>query len=399
MTFIPSAAEHGCDLGGRHRRHRARAAGRRRPYPATASSSRGTWSSTAHRHIIVNDPAHGIYRVKLDIPNATSAKCQVLDHARQVTREEAGAGREQGLRRRQGRRLRRDRALPHRPGQEGHRRRQGRRQAGHRVGRLRPGLRLRVHRAGQGRDYDSDGVPTESDPDSDCGGCDDGDEDENGDGHRTGEETWNFDSKDDVCGDLSGTITWTLDETRERPGDEHATSHDSVTLNVRFDEKDGEWVDAGRRTPGTAARSIDRTRATTTRRSATATSTTTRARRPGASAFEGVARVEHLRRRASATPTRSTSSSWVAGAPDPQGDRDADERRQRQGWCELVPSDSTQGGGSTLDSAAEWGQMPRCLNYDESVLGKISEGRQDRDVRLQKHARTRSRGGDHGPRR
>ena len=41
-------------------------------------------------------------------------------------------------------------------------------------------------------------------------------------------------------------------------------------------------------------------------------------------------------------------------------------------WCELVPSDYTQGGGSTLDSQAEWGQVPRCINYDEAVIGKIS---------------------------
>ena len=63
-----------------------------------------------------------------------------------------------------------------------------------------------------------------------------------------------------------------------------------------------------------------------------------------------------------------------------------------EAWCgELVPSDSTQGGGSTADSAAEWTQLPRCLNYDEWMLGKISEGRQDRDVQLQTARRTRSR--------
>ena len=39
-------------------------------------------------------------------------------------------------------------------------------------------------------------------------------------------------------------------------------------------------------------------------------------------------------------------------------------------WCELVPSDYTQGGGSTLDSQAEWGQVPRCLNYDEAVSAR-----------------------------
>ena len=63
------------------------------------------------------------------------------------------------------------------------------------------------HRTTQGRDFDGDRVPTESDPDSDGGGCTDGDEDEDLDGHWGDKETWNFDDKDDVCGDLSGTIT------------------------------------------------------------------------------------------------------------------------------------------------------------------------------------------------
>lgn len=51
-----------------------------------------------------------------------------------------------------------------------------------------------------GRDFDSDGIPTERDPDSDTGGCLDGEEDTNLDGHRTGSETWNFDVSDDSCG-------------------------------------------------------------------------------------------------------------------------------------------------------------------------------------------------------
>ena len=64
-----------------------------------------------------------------------------------------------------------------------------------------------------GRDYDFDGIPTELDPDSDRGGCRDGEEDKNLDGHRAERETWNFDTQDDgaSCGGWRGTITstWT----------------------------------------------------------------------------------------------------------------------------------------------------------------------------------------------
>jgi hypothetical protein len=58
-----------------------------------------------------------------------------------------------------------------------------------------------------GRDYDSDGLPTELDPDSDEGGCLDGREDVNQNGHRDDPETWNFDGDDDRCSGWRGTIT------------------------------------------------------------------------------------------------------------------------------------------------------------------------------------------------
>ena len=48
-----------------------------------------------------------------------------------------------------------------------------------------------------GRDYDSDGIPTERDKDSDEGGCLDGIEDANGNGHRDQPERYNFDGDDD----------------------------------------------------------------------------------------------------------------------------------------------------------------------------------------------------------
>ena len=60
-----------------------------------------------------------------------------------------------------------------------------------------------------GRDWDSDGVPTERDKDADDGGCFDGEEDKSGDGHRNGTERWNFDIDDDTCLHYHMTITWT----------------------------------------------------------------------------------------------------------------------------------------------------------------------------------------------
>ena len=68
--------------------------------------------------------------------------------------------------------------------------------------------------ANPGRDFDGDGIPTEVDPDSDAGGCQDGREDTNVNGHRDQGETWNFDAQDDKCfgwrGTMTGTYEWHL---------------------------------------------------------------------------------------------------------------------------------------------------------------------------------------------
>lgn len=77
-------------------------------------------------------------------------------------------------------------------------------------------IRTRTVQAGQlfprprdtGRDLDGDGKAMERDPDSDDGGCDDGEEDINGNGRRDPGETSNFDKADDPtvapgeCGEL-----------------------------------------------------------------------------------------------------------------------------------------------------------------------------------------------------
>lgn len=61
-----------------------------------------------------------------------------------------------------------------------------------------------------GRDFDRDGLAPERDPDSDNGGCLDGDEDTDLDGiFRATDETWNFRADDDPCRPLSGGLQWT----------------------------------------------------------------------------------------------------------------------------------------------------------------------------------------------
>lgn len=65
-----------------------------------------------------------------------------------------------------------------------------------------PGLNIR------GRDYDNDGIASELDPDSDNGGCKDGEEDLNGNGEWAANETDNFDATDDFCGSLQGNLSY-----------------------------------------------------------------------------------------------------------------------------------------------------------------------------------------------
>lgn len=186
------------------------------------------------------------------------------------------------------------------------------------------------------------------------------------------EETWNFDSKDDVCGDLSGTITWTLHETRDGPRDEHETSHDVVTLSVRFDEVDGEWVDSGSSYVWNGSSQFDTNPGDDPKagycNELHKTTTTT-----GGGAFE-TSLASSIWVDVAAESDEVYVSSWVAGVLN--GHKETGTLMSDGGpnrWCELVPSDYTQGGGSTLDSQAEWGQIPRCPNYSESVMGTIGK--------------------------
>ncbi len=235
------------------------------------------------------------------------------------------------------------------------------------------GYALKPGAGNRGRDFDGDNKPTELDPDSDHGGCLDGDEDTNGDGRRADKETWNFDAADDICGDLSGTITWTRHETYDDPDSTaHGTSDDVVTLNVRFDEEDGQWVDAGSSYSWTGSSKRDTN--------------------PGDDPEAGYCNEHHKTTTTTGGEAFATSlvssifidvyrdtnevyvTSWVAGelrGHDEDGTLTSDGGPTQ--WCELVPSDYTQGGGSTQDSQAEWGQVPRCLNYEESVVGTISK--------------------------
>ncbi len=86
---------------------------------------------------------------------------------------------------------------------------------------------------GAGRDFDADEIPTERDKDSDFGGCPDGVEDMNGNGHREQPESSNFDPDDDRKEDcqsdevrLHGTFTG------HSEGDPLSTSDATFDLNV-----------------------------------------------------------------------------------------------------------------------------------------------------------------------
>ena len=67
-------------------------------------------------------------------------------------------------------------------------------------------------------------------------------------------------------------------------------------------------------------------------------------------------------------------TSWVAGllkGHDEVGTVESNGGSTQ--YCVLKPSDYHQGGVTTQDSQAEWGQVPRCKNGDESVGGTISD--------------------------
>ena len=82
-----------------------------------------------------------------------------------------------------------------------------------------------------GRDFDRDGLMMEMDPDSDGGGCRDGQEDDNYNGARDGSETYNFDrADDDDCGALGGIVKMAYDYSAVRL----ATCVGRVEIEARF---------------------------------------------------------------------------------------------------------------------------------------------------------------------
>ncbi len=82
------------------------------------------------------------------------------------------------------------------------------------------------------RDRDGDRKFMESDPDSDGGGCKDGEEDKNANGKRDSGETSNFDEDDDKCeaGPLGGRVKMTYAYSASR----RATCVGRVEINTRF---------------------------------------------------------------------------------------------------------------------------------------------------------------------
>ncbi len=85
-----------------------------------------------------------------------------------------------------------------------------------------------------GRDLDLDGKPPELDPDSDDGGCKDGDEDTDADGYHTLPESGNFDRTDDECGGLDGSVSYVTDVTGTTANLATWNTHHEGTIRVRL---------------------------------------------------------------------------------------------------------------------------------------------------------------------
>jgi hypothetical protein len=85
-----------------------------------------------------------------------------------------------------------------------------------------------------GRDLDRDGKAPELDPDSDNGGCQDGDEDLDKDGFHNNSETGNFDPADDECGNLQGRLSYRYDVVNNQPNSMIKKVHDEGSIVVKL---------------------------------------------------------------------------------------------------------------------------------------------------------------------
>jgi len=85
-----------------------------------------------------------------------------------------------------------------------------------------------------GRDFDGDRLPTEIDPDSDQGGCRDGDEDVDGSGVRDNLETSNFSDGDDICEQLDGSVSYTIHMVNPTDSSMVKEIYDRGTVQVRL---------------------------------------------------------------------------------------------------------------------------------------------------------------------
>jgi hypothetical protein len=86
-----------------------------------------------------------------------------------------------------------------------------------------------------GRDFDADGKPTELDPDSDNGGCKDGEEDLDKDGfHTPNEPMGNFDQTDDECASLIGNVSYSSDVIGTDPNNPIKRGHAEGTIRVKL---------------------------------------------------------------------------------------------------------------------------------------------------------------------
>lgn len=168
-----------------------------------------------------------------------------------------------------------------------------------------------------------------------------------------------------IAGDLVGTISWSHNSTTT--GSHSAeVSDEQLDLSVSFDEKDGQWVDAGSSFTLTGSSTLDSDLGDCS--AVHKTSTTT-----GGEAFAGALAssiVVSVGRQTKQILLEIFAAGELRGHTETQG---LESNGGPQNLCVTRPSDFSQGGGSTEFSQAEWGAGPQCPHTENHLRGTISD--------------------------
>jgi hypothetical protein len=170
------------------------------------------------------------------------------------------------------------------------------------------------------------------------------------------------------CGDLVGSITWSTSTSVAYAGGGSSVSNDTVSLSIRAENTDGEWVNDGSTFSWSGNEQVTSVQGASECPGPTSSSITV-----GGGDF--TAAVEQLE--IGIDPDTDTlgviavvtgelfthSTHYNFEGPD-------------AGHCVFYEEDSTQGGP---DDPGDWGQMPVCHNLDGGLSGVISADRRTAD--------------------